>query len=319
MKKRLLSVLLTLSMVLTLLPSAAFAVEGDAGKVEKDTASVISGDGKASLTKTVTKVEGANNTFQIELKATTSDSTETTPAETSDIVLVIDASGSMERDERINTAKSEAIKFAEQVLNSASGTGNRVAVVSFYGNADTLYPIVSWPDYTMHCGLSNNIDAVSGAINKIETGGGTNIQAGIMAARTLLKDSTADNQVIILLSDGEPQKSYRPVGTGVWENCGPLHGPLSGSLGDWSWTGFDYTREVGEQGESYTNMTDGINGTVVATCIHGNQRYFEKSSPYPNHGEPTIAEAKIAKDAGYEIYTVYLRDPKDDDSAAENA
>ena len=301
MKKRLLSVLLTLSMVLTLLPSAAFAIEGGAGKVEKDTASVISGDGKASLTKTVAKVEGATNTFQIELKATTSDSTETTPAETSDIVLVIDASGSMERDKRINTAKSEAIKFAKQVLNSASGTGNRVAVVSFYGNADY---IGSTPDYTTHCELSNDIDAVSGAINKIETGGGTNIQAGIMEARRLLKDSTADNQVIILLSDGEPQKSYRPVGTGVWENCGLLHGPLSGSLGDWSWTGFDYTREVGEQGESYTNMTDGINGTVFATCIHGTQRYFEKSSPYPNHGDPTIDETKIAQDSGASIFTV---------------
>uniref|UniRef100_UPI002625143B vWA domain-containing protein n=1 Tax=uncultured Flavonifractor sp. TaxID=1193534 RepID=UPI002625143B len=218
----------------------------------------------------------------------------------------------MDRDNRIDTAKSEAIKFAEQVLDPTSGAGNRVAVVSFDGN------IGSEPDYTTQCGLSANLDAVSSAINGIITGGGTNIQAGIMAARTLLQNSTADNQVIILLSDGEPQKSYRPVGTGVWENCS-LHTLISGKLGDWSWTGFDYTREVGGAGASYTDMTSGYLGTVVATCSHGKQRYFEESSPYSNHGDPTIAEAKIAKDAGCEIYTVYLRDPQDDDSAAEHA
>ena len=306
MKKRMLAWIMTMCMVLSLLPVSALAVDDDSasgGKVNTTTATAQ--DDLVTFTKTVEKV--AKNTFEITLKAVTKDTVTPVPAETSDIVLVIDESRSMDDDDRMDNAQTAATQFATTVLDEENEGRNRIAVASF------------GTEYEIKLGLTSELQAVIDAVSSLDADqGGTNIQGGIYAAREALSSSTADNKIIVLLSDGEPQNSYRAIGTGVWENCGPYHGELSGRLGDWSWTGFDYTRSVGI-GSGYGNMTGGVWGTIIATCEHGKTRYFDLGSPYDNHGAPTIVEAGFAKDAGYEIYTVYLRDPDDDGSKAENA
>ena len=309
MKKRLLAGIMSLCMVFSLLPVSALAVDKSAsgGKVNTAEATVTSEDDLVTFTKTAKKVAGSKNTFEITLEAVTKDTVTAIPAETSDIVLVIDESRSMDDDDRMDNAQTAATQFATTVLDEENEGRNRIAVASF------------GTEYEIKLGLTSELQAVIDAVSSLDADqGGTNIQGGIYAAREALSSSTADNKIIVLLSDGEPQNSYRAVGTGVWENCGPYHGGLSGSLGDWSWTGFDYTRSVGI-GSGYGNMTGGELGTIIATCKHDETRYFERSSPYNNHGEPTIVEAGFAKDAGYEIYTVYLRDPDDDSSKAEHA
>ena len=126
MKKRLLAGIMSLCMVFSLLPVSALAVDTSAsgGKVEKATATAQ--DDLVTFTKTVSKVDGVANTFQVELKAETKDTVTPIPAETSDIVLVIDASSSMNDDNRMETAKEAAISFAETVLDEANEGRNQM-------------------------------------------------------------------------------------------------------------------------------------------------------------------------------------------------
>ena len=195
MKKRMLAWIMTMCMVLSLLPVSALAAPEDGsasgGKVESAQATVTSEDGLVTFTKTVEKVAESENTFEITLAATTKDTVTPVPAETSDIVLVIDKSASMNRDGRMEGAQAAANAFAEIVLAEDYQDINQIAVVSY-----NKEPGVNLP-------LTSSLTDVKDAVDAIEPKGGTNTQGGIHAAREILDTSTADHKVIVLLSDGK--------------------------------------------------------------------------------------------------------------------
>ena len=132
------------------------------------------------LSKTAKAVDGAVNTWDVTLRVE-SPKTSTT----SDTVIIIDRSGSME-GEKMSKAKEAAKTLAKQLL-SAGNTANRVAVVSFAGDIET------------NVGFSDSYTTVAGAIDGLEADGGTYTQAAIRAAADLLGTSTANtknNQII---------------------------------------------------------------------------------------------------------------------------
>ena len=306
MKKKFLALVLTLAMVLSLVPVTALAADTAQSNIQYPASSVKSEDGYVELEKTAAAVAGSGNTFEITLKATVRNGTQEGTKTSTDAVLVIDRSASME-DGRINSAQEAAKQFAEVVLGSGANKENRIAVVSYAKKATT------------DTELSSNLETVKNAIN-FNTDGGTNIQAGIKAARDILQSSSANHKVILVLSDGAPTYSFRAVGTATQTGCwiGPLMGihymtnakidPTSVNI-----TGFDYNSTAGSGSDyqyDYMWYSWRDSAELQVTCEHNKN----ESRDYPfyyNNGEPTIKEASYAKEAGCEIYSIYLGNDTD--------
>lgn len=104
-----------------------------------------------------------------------------------DIVLVLDASGSMEGTPMAET-KSASEKFINTVLKEEASIG----VVAYDNSALRISEFCKSEEY-----LKN-------AVNNINAGGGTNIEAGLTEAYNMLKDSNAKKKIIVLMSDGSP-------------------------------------------------------------------------------------------------------------------
>ena len=297
MKKKFLALVLTLAMVLSLVPVTALATGATQPNIQNPGPCE---DGYVKLEKRAAAVPGRDNTFDITLKATVTDGKEEGPKTSTDAVLVIDRSGSMKSEEngdRITPAQNAAKDFASVVLGKGANPQNRIAVVSYEESATT------------NTELSSDLETVKNAIN-FDAEGGTNIQAGIKAARDILKNSTANNKVILVLSDGEPTYSFQAVGTATQTGCYILgkHWDWSGSIDSDSVkiTGFNYEDTVGN-GRSYTNTGE---AELDVNCEHNilETKYYKA---YQNHGQPTIQEASYAKEAGCEIYSIYLGDATD--------
>ena len=122
---------------------------------------------------------------------------------TLDIVLIIDESGSMEdcakydrwnrcEISRIGAAKNAASSFVDKMIIN-NKTNVRIGIVSFSSKTnDILDPTYNKTD------LNNFIE------NKLSPNGGTNIDDAIDSANNMIKNSTADKKMVILLSDGIP-------------------------------------------------------------------------------------------------------------------
>ncbi len=146
--------------------------------------------GELSIKKSASP-SGVDKIWDMELQLTGKDIVQKT-----DVVLVIDRSGSMGENQKLANAKIAAKNFVSTLIPE-SGEGNiRIAVVSYAGNA------------SINQALTNNTSDLNAAIDNMNAGGGTHTQAGIRQARIILNGSNANNKVIVLLSDGEPTYSY---------------------------------------------------------------------------------------------------------------
>lgn len=309
MKKKFLALVLTLAMVLSLVPVTALAADTGQSNIQNP-ASVTSEDKYVELEKTAAAVEGSDsdNTFEITLKATVKDGKQEGAKTSTDAVLVIDRSGSMmseKNGDRITPAQDAAKAFASVVLGEGANKQNQIAVVSYAESATT------------DTGLSSDLETVKNAIN-FSAYGGTNIQAGIKAARDILQSSRADNKVILVLSDGEPTYSFRAVGTATQTGCklyGKIHSTLYAKIDPTSVniTEFDYNSIAGSGSDyryDYTMEFWKNSAKLQVTCEH-NKTESERYPFYDNNGQPTIQEASYAKEDGCEIYSIYLGKPTD--------
>lgn len=306
--KRVFSSFLALIMLLGLLPTSAFAAgSGRPAEVVHQGKVVTSKDGLVTVHKTAKHTDG--NNFDITLEVTTKDQVTTTPAQDTHAVLVIDRSNSM-AGSRIKSAREAATQFADIVLGEEAGGDNQIAIVSYSHN------------YEDRIGLSGNLGDVKAAINSVktygnETYGGTNIQAGIHRAQEILAADTSEaKKVILVLSDGEPTYSYQAKGTGTWTHC-------TYGLGIHAWwddlyspenvqfTGFNYNKIAGS-GSSYRLNDD---ASVYVTCKHGKSTTVS-GDIFSNNGQPTIKEAEFAKNAGTEIYSVFLGDSHENNAVS---
>ena len=304
MKKRLLAMLMALALLVSLMPMGVLAVEdrgtGDDTYVKNGKS--VTQDG---VTVSKTAEWTGENEYEITLSVTVPDDV-TVPGASADVVLVIDKSNSMQGG-NLTSAKRAATMFAEALLAESVTADVRVAVVSY-----NKY-------YTEECGLTDNRKEVENAIYGIHTNGGTNIQAGIYCARTILEDSDAVNKVIVLLSDGDPTYSYRVVGSANWVGCydglwhdwnnvfgnGHMENVTPANKNDVTEDNFDYNDTVGD-GSDYDLSAEAI---IYAECEHNQTKKEYYASPYTNNGDPTIAEAGFAKKDGCEIYSLYLGNP----------
>lgn len=106
-----------------------------------------------------------------------------------DIALVLDVSGSM-GGTPMNETKNASEKFINTVLKEDSSIG-----VVTYDNTSMCIA-----DFCM------NERYLTNAIQNLNSGGGTNMEAGLSQAYSMLQSSNAKKKIIVLMSDGEPNE-----------------------------------------------------------------------------------------------------------------
>lgn len=110
-------------------------------------------------------------------------------------------------DSRIANAKAAAKAFLDSYKDTSSTPAARwVAIVSFADNATSS----NW----FNVSTSEGDNAARSAIDNLHANGGTNLDAGLSAANTLMADNTISavtkaNKNVIALTDGAPTKSQK--------------------------------------------------------------------------------------------------------------
>ncbi|MZQ99613.1 MAG: VWA domain-containing protein [Acidaminobacter sp.] len=265
MKKRLksvrssMSLIIILSLLMMMFPSNALInplVPGAVGSLDNPGDVRIEKSAEATSTENVYTV-----TMTVEGKQKV-DAAET------DIVLVLDKSGSM-AGSKINAAKDTAKDFVNTLLPEGN-TSNRIGLVTFSDNASAVVPL------TTDAGDSGT--GLIEAIEDINTGGGTYIQKALAIAQGMISGSTADYQYIVLLSDGAPTLSTQATAAEASSEIPEI---------DFKLTSFNTTK-LGGSGTSYTIFSPyEVDGFLV-----------------DNHGIPTLSQALIVKDSGIEVFSI---------------
>lgn len=215
----------------------------------------------------------------------------------SDVVLVIDKSGSMNDDDKLLDTKKAAIAFGEKLLTKGSTT--RIAIVTY---AETAASINNGHFYT-----ADELDAFKSQINGIKASGGTNQQAGIHVAQQLLdSDSPVGNlKNIVILSDGVPTYSYAITGSitctrDAYVKRDSKHVDYVHATMDVDWSTANIVCNHNNRiGSGYGIGVKKQSGLSVNSC--------GKYSSYISHGIATIWEAKQAKATGTTIFSVALQ------------
>ena len=196
MKKRFLSIVLAVLMLVGIMPISAIAADAEPPAAQTGVSTKTSENTTGpKLEKSAQWVDEKAGIAMITIKVTGEQPTETTKK--TDIVLVIDRSLSMTQNDRdwLKNAKQAAKAFAKKVLTGDPNV--RIAVVAYAAKT-----INDWNFSSKLETVENNIDAINTNNGNWH---GTNIQAGIHSARERLKKSDKDaDKFMIVLADGAP-------------------------------------------------------------------------------------------------------------------
>lgn len=296
-----------MAMLMMLTVFSAFSAVSAEGEAAGGTQPVWPAPGSIKLDKDAAAVEGKENLWEITL-GIQGKNFETT----SDVVLVIDCSGSMEGAKLTNTRQA-AKAFGQKLLTEGSTT--RIAIVTFIDEA-TAYNNGHFYGAGELAAFETAVDGATYA------NGGTNQQAGLHKAQELLNTSSAGLKNIVILSDGEATFSHPFVGGNATIDC-------EWFLSHWfsekpnvtSWPTVatpNYSTVIGT-GNSF-DLDGNINWNC--TCEHDKTTqelygafYYDASgnlvcsngSMASDNGVATIWEANQAKAAGTTIYSVALQ------------
>ena len=290
--KQALALVLALVMALSLVALPSFAEGEETGGGTETTQPVWPNEGAIQLNKTAEPVQGKDGVYEITLTIEGMNY-----STNSDVVLVIDKSGSMNDDDKLRDTKKAAIAFGEKLLTKGSTT--RIAIVTYADNATSINK--------GHFYTADELDAFKSQINGITASGGTNQQAGIYKAQQLLdSDSPVGNlKNIVILSDGVPTYSYAITGSitctrdAYVERDSKYVDYVYATMDvDWS-TANIVCNHNNRIGSGYGIGVKKQSGLSVNSC--------GVYSSYISHGIATIWEAKQAKATGTTIFSVALR------------
>lgn len=290
--KQALALVLALVMALSLVALPSFAEGEETGGGTETTQPVWPNEGAIQLNKTAEPVQGKDGVYEITLTIEGMNY-----STNSDVVLVIDKSGSMNDDDKLRDTKKAAIAFGEKLLTKGSTT--RIAIVTYADNATSINK--------GHFYTADELDAFKSQINGITASGGTNQQAGIYKAQQLLdSDSPVGNlKNIVILSDGVPTYSYAITGSitctrdAYVERDSKYVDYVYATMDvDWS-TANIVCNHNNRIGSGYGIGVKKQSGLSVNSC--------GVYSSYISHGIATIWEAKQAKATGTTIFSVALQ------------
>ncbi len=176
MKRRLLSALLAMAMLLTMAPTVAFAAEGD------------SGTSNVQISKTASQLDNDDTTnVTLQIGA----SSKNTGA---DVVFVLDKSTS-------NEVKNEALAMLDELMKTSTAKGLEVKV-----GVVTFNRIANNEGYNMELTSLNekSYKEIKNIFSK-ELQSGTNVESGIRAGMAMLDGDTEvlpENKHLVLVTDG---------------------------------------------------------------------------------------------------------------------
>ena len=306
--KRALALVLALVMALSLVALPSFAEGEETGGGTETTQPVWPAKGSIKLDKDAKAVKGQENLWEVTLGIQGKNY-----STTSDVVLVIDCSGSMKEGTKLEATRTAAKAFGDKLLTEGSAT--RIAIVTFIDEA-TAYNNGHFYKASELSDFKNAVDKATYAND------GTNQQAGIHVAQQLLASdsSTGRQKNIVILSDGRATYSHPFVATATYEGCNRssellcrYYGPTGGNITNISAFTPDYNKVIGKGNK----FTMDYNAVVTATCPkHGGSTaedyvyaldgtYTTKKGT--DNGVATIWEANTAKKAGTTIFSVALQ------------
>lgn len=292
--KQALALVLALVMALSLVALPSFAEGEETGGGTAATQPVWPAEGSIKLDKDAKAVGGQENLWEVTLGIQGKNY-----KTTSDVVLVIDCSGSMKEGSKLTNTRKAAKAFGDKLLTENSST--RIAIVTFINEATA--------HNNGHFYTASELSAFETAVDEATyANGGTNQQAGIHKAQELLAASTGRQKNIVILSDGEATYSHRITGKVTCTNDIYIGSNIIGTkyyaTSDIDWA----TAQI--QCDYSSNRIDGSGGDF----------YFKKNrnltisgcgkkggDSYITHGIPTIWEANQAKAAGTTIFSVALQ------------
>jgi len=178
-------------------------------------------------------------------------------------------------------AKEAATKFVDNLLIKDSTT--RIAVVTFDKTADEKS---SFLGFSQKDSLKNKIKGIT------ISNEGTNIQAGLNKARTMLTGSQAQNKIIVLLSDGAPTYSYKASHAAAY---------------NWPQNKYDYTLND-------FNYNGKVLGSGSSYYLGWTQAYTVDRKDVEDNGIAALSEAKLAWDGGIGMYSIGLEVGNDKDA-----
>lgn len=171
-------------------------------------------NGKTSRNNQVRLVEtGVEDTYEdgkFDVKLEVEGSVETvTNNEKLDVVLVVDRSGSMKEENRMENAKIAAKQFVDKLIDGGNGKV-RVGLVSYGGKINDKYGN-EVPNFTSSQLQKdkNTLKRIIDGYNAYEgEGAGTFTQAALREANKLF-EANNNKKILVLISDGLPTYSYR--------------------------------------------------------------------------------------------------------------
>ena len=218
--------MMAIVMVMTLLPTSALAAGGDANAPK--TSVSVAPDSLVQITKAVSAENGA---YKLTLDAYATGTVSTTDPTPSDIVLVLDVSGSMDEtfggQTRLEALKSAVDSFIDETAAqnekiTDTAKKNKISIVKFAGNKsneigngtyDTGFIFPQTNNYSQIVkGLTtvdqNGQNDLKAEVSKLTAAGATSADYGMALAQTALQDSAADrHKVVVFFTDGEPNHS----------------------------------------------------------------------------------------------------------------
>lgn len=124
-----------------------------------------------------------------EISADSNGTIETVTSGERDVVLVLDTSGSMSGTP-LDETQNASIKFIETIMKENASVG----IVTYDDIAERI------------SNFSTNENSLKQLVSDIQSGGSTNIEAGLQEAYSMLRNSRAQKKIIVLMSDGLPNE-----------------------------------------------------------------------------------------------------------------
>lgn len=284
MKKRFLSIVLAVLMLVSVLPVTAMAA---------DRTTVNTAQNGIEATKTAKWVDKKEGIAEITITVKGEPPEVSTPEV--DAVLVIDLSGSMNDNNKLNDAKAAAKKFVDKFFGTSAPASYkksvRIAVVGYNGYAKAYADLTEAKDadalYTLF----------GSGYGSLSAGGGTNIQDGIYRAQQILKNGRAGaKKVMVVLSDGEPTYSFDANVAHTFGQNEETYGVKKNNF-LYVVSEIDHTDRVGS-GSAYA--TGAYHYYYYCKDDKNVQQYYYVQ----NHGVGTVSEAYWAKKDGTTIYSI---------------